>query len=200
MNSGIPFNSRLIGNFCFPIFTFRKFHNDHSLSSAVAHSANPILPPFNYPPESKSHSSLFAHSFEWRDSFCAATRYARGWREKGGAKRPSSKRKRISVRVSPILLVLVKSVVVHARVKREKRGGKPEGRRRDVYIYIERETKRERLGRTAYSTRFIRRVISRVTFMTAGRAAFEGIRILKRRAQWGERREGRIKVKPAPPL
>lgn len=70
-------------------------------------------------------------------------------------------------------------------------------------IYIERETKRERLGRntpTAYSTRFIRRVISRVTFMTAGRAAFEGIRILKRRAQWGERREGRIKVKPAPPL
>lgn len=69
-----------------------------------------------------------------------------------------------------------------------------------MYIYIERETKRERLGRTAYSTRFIRRVISRVTFMTAGRAAFEGIRILKRRAQWGERREGRIKVKPAPPL
>lgn len=147
MNSGagIPFNSRLIGNFCFPIFTFRKFHNDHSLSSAVAHSANPILPPFNYPPESKSHSSLFAHSFEWRDSFCAATRYARGWREKGGAKRPSSKRKRISVRVSPILLllVLVKSVVVHARVKREKRGGKPEGRRRDVYIYRERNKERK---------------------------------------------------------
>lgn len=82
---GIPFNSRLIGNFCFPIFTFRKFHNDHSLSSTVAHSANPIVPPFNYPPESKSHSSLFAHSFEWRDSFCGATRNARvareGWRE-----------------------------------------------------------------------------------------------------------------------
>ena len=133
--AGIAFNSRLIGNFCFPIFTFRKFHNDHSLGSTVAHSANPIVPPFNYPPESKSHSSLFAHSFEWRDSFCGATR---GWREAAVVEKETDICTCFPNPPPPPPPPWWKAtrVVVHARVKREKRGEKPERRRRDIYIYI----------------------------------------------------------------
>lgn len=138
------------------------------------------LPPFNHPPQSKSHSSLFAHSFEWRETvveketdICACF------------PDPSP----------PLSPSLAKSEWFTLGVKS---GGKPGGRERKRERGKQRGKDLEgRRNSDGLLDSFHSPSISRVTFMTAERAAFEGIRITKERTM-ATRGGGRIK--PAPPL